>query len=123
AGNCSFDGGGGLAMGGAFAAVEAVHRRVGVMDRHAGFGEQAGGDRLAHADRTGEAEDEHHTLALMSASIIARSSGVTRGVTPNQRANAGTAWCSSMPSPSTVRWPRSRAARSSAVSSATETMS
>ncbi len=35
----------------------------------------------------------------------ARSSGVTSGVTPNQRAKPGTAWCRSMPSPSTIAQP------------------
>src|SRR5580692_10987464 len=47
------------------------------------------------------------------ASIMARSSGVTSGITPNQSRNAGRAWFSSMPSPLTVRLPRARAAASS----------
>ena len=61
--------------------------------------------RLPHADRPGEADDQHHG-PLKLAAISARSSGVTAGRTPNQRSNPGTAWCSSMPSPSTVRLPR-----------------
>ena len=50
------------------------------------------------------------------ASISARSSGVTSGMMPNQAWKAGRAWCSSMPSPFTVRLPRRRAAASSGVS-------
>ena len=50
------------------------------------------------------------------ASIIARNSGVTSGMIPNQAWNAGRAWCSSMPSPLTVGLPRLRAAASSGVS-------
>ena len=49
----------------------------------------------------------------------ARSSRVTSGRTPNQRSNPGTAWCSSMPSPSTVRSPRARARARNGVSSGT----
>ena len=60
--------------------------------------------RLAHADRAGETDDEHHE-APRCAATWARSSGVTSGRTPNQRSKPGTAWCSSMPSPSTVRFP------------------
>ena len=50
------------------------------------------------------------------ASIVARNSGVTSGMIPNQAWKAGRAWCSSMPSPFTVGFPRLRAAASSAVS-------
>lgn len=39
----------------------------------------------------------------------ARRSPVTCGLTPNQRSKPGTPWCSSMPSPSTVRKPREAA--------------
>jgi len=41
------------------------------------------------------------------------------GVAPNQRAKPGTAWCSSIPRPSTARKPRPRAAARSGVSSGT----
>ena len=39
--------------------VEPVHGRIGVVHRHALLGEQLRGGGLAHADRAGEAEDEH----------------------------------------------------------------
>ena len=48
-----------------------------------------------------------------------RSAGVTAGIRPNQRAKPGTAWCSSIPRPPTVRCPSSRLSRSRAVSSGT----
>jgi hypothetical protein len=44
------------------ALIEAVHHGVGIMHRHAGLAEETRGDRFAHADRAGEAEDEHITL-------------------------------------------------------------
>ena len=53
--------------------------------------------------------------ARRSASTSARSSAVTSGVLPNQRAKPGAAWCSSMPSPSTATQPRRRAASTSGV--------
>ena len=54
----------------------------------------------------------------MSATIRARSAGVTAGVTPNQRSKPGTAWCSSMPSPSTVAMPARARLRAGAASRA-----
>ena len=41
------------------ALIEPVHGRIGVVHRHALLREQARGGRLAHADRAGQAEDEH----------------------------------------------------------------
>ena len=101
------------------AAVERVHGGVGVVHRHAERPEHARRHRLSHADRAGEAEDEGHRPLTMSASIKARSAGVTFGVTPNQRPKPGTAWCSSMPSPSTARSARALAWARSGVSSGT----
>ncbi len=50
------------------------------------------------------------------ASIRLRNSAVTAGVMPNHACQAGMPWCSSMPSPVTVRLPRSRAAAINGVS-------
>ena len=74
------------------AAIQRVHRRVGVVHRHAGFAEYGGRRRFSHADRAGHADYERHRWPSMSSTIRARSSGVTVGVTPNQRAKPGTAW-------------------------------
>ena len=75
------------------ALVEPMHHRVGIVHRHAGLAEESRRGRLAHADRAGEAEDEHHVVfARMSASIMARCSGITFGATPNQWVKPGTAW-------------------------------
>src|SRR5207302_11283474 len=41
------------------ALVQPMHHRIGIMHWHAGLAEKAGRGRLAHADRAGEAEDEH----------------------------------------------------------------
>ena len=41
------------------ALIEPVHHRVGIVHRHAGLAKEVRGGRLAHADRAGEAEDEH----------------------------------------------------------------
>ena len=110
---------------GRFALVEPMHRAIGIVDRYAGLGKEPCRRRFAHSDRAGEAEHEHHApvfaavVARMSASSRARNSGVTRGVEPNHRTKPRTAWCISRPSPSATRWPRSSAARSSAVFSGT----
>ena len=50
----------------------------------------------------------------MSRSIRARSSAVTSGRTPNHFSKPGTAWCSSMPRPSTAAQARARAPRPAA---------
>jgi len=39
-----------------------MHHRVGVVHRHAFFREETRRRRLSHAERTGEAEDEHAPL-------------------------------------------------------------
>ncbi len=80
-----------------------MHGGVGVPDRHPGLGEEAGGRGLAHADRAGEAEP---IGPRGHASTAARSAASTSGRRPNQRSKPGTAWCSSMPRPSTATRPR-----------------
>ena len=115
------------------AGIEPVHDRIGIEDRDAAFGKQRRGRALAHADRTGEAENEgcpgrrpgrrsrrrHGRGAAMSASTTSRRAAVTVGIVPNQRAKPGRAWCRSMPRPPTVRRPCAAARRRSAVSRGT----
>ena len=55
----------------------------------------------------------------ISATISGAQRGVTSGVTPNQRSKPGTAWCSSMPRPSTVAMPAGARRPRSGVSSGT----
>ena len=73
------------------APVEPVHGRIGIVNGDAEPAEKIGGGRFAHADGTGEPEHEGHREPSISARINARSSGVTYGVTPNQRRKPGTA--------------------------------
>ena len=101
-----------------FAAIEVVNGLVGIEDRNAMLGKKGGDRRFAHGDRAGEAEDEHQR-AVMLCSTAARSAAVTVGRLPNQRSKPGAAWWRSMPSPSTPRRPRARAAASNGVSSGT----
>ena len=93
---------------------DGVNRRVRIVGRNAQAPERAGRRGLAHADGAGEPEDDHCPSA---SSIRDLNLPSTSGATPNQRSNPGRPWCSSMPSPSTVRWPRARAAASRGVSS------
>ena len=51
--------------------------------------EHGGGGALAHADRAGEAEDDHRPPKLST--TRRRSAGVTSGSTPNQAAKPGRA--------------------------------
>lgn len=71
------------------AAEQAVHHGIGIMDGDAEAAKLRGRGALAHADRTGEADDDHR---YVSRSTSARRSGVTSGSTPNQAAKAGRAW-------------------------------
>src|SRR5690606_11425578 len=114
AGKRGLDGGHGHAL------IQPMHGGIGVEHRHALSGEHFRGRRFAHGGRTREAEHDHLAWPFaMSASTASRSAGVTFGFTPKNFSKAGTAWCSSMPRPSTVRRPRARAAASSGVSSGT----
>lgn len=91
---------------------------IGIEQRHAQAAQRRRGIAFAHADRPGEAEDDHRTPASV-VRTAARSSRVTRTGLPNQASKPGLPWCSSMPSPSTVRSPRRLAAARSPVSSGT----
>ncbi len=71
--------------------VESMDDSIRVMDRNSLLAEHRGGCRFSHADRAGEAKNKHQAAARISASARARSSAVTDGVAPNQRANPGTA--------------------------------
>ena len=61
------------------AGIEAMHRLVGIVDRHAGLREHLRRRRLAHADRAGEAEHDHRFRAPDRRRSAARSSAVTCG--------------------------------------------
>jgi len=102
-------------QGAAASRLEPVDGRVGIEDRNARAPEKGGGGRLPHADPAGQADDPHP--APRSARTKRRNAASTTGSTPNQAAKPGRAWCSSIPSPSTTRSPRARAAASSPVSS------
>ena len=110
------DDAGGAVEGGAEVGGEAVggaHGADGVRRR----GADANFEEFEDADH----EQGIHCLGIIGQAAFGwiscsrrwRSSGVTFGVTPNQRAKPGTAWWSSMPRPSTVRRPRLRAWRRS----------
>src|SRR6185295_10791881 len=88
---------------------------IGVVHRDAHLPQGRCGGGLPHADRAGQAEDDHG----MSFSTKSLRAGVTWGSTPNQAAKPGRAWCSSMPSPSTTAFPRALAVASKGVSSGT----
>ena len=65
----------------------AVDGGIGVVDRHAEAAEDPGGGRLAHADGTRQAQDNHYSPSR----TWALSASVTRGSTPNQAAKPGRA--------------------------------
>ena len=91
--------------------VEPVHLGVGVVDRRALLGEHRRGGRLAHADRAGEADDDHaRASSAASASAAHVDVGRRRAAEQGLRSSAR-AWPISMASPSTVRRPRGRAPR------------
>ncbi len=98
------------------AAIERVDGNIRIVNRNAEEAKHGCGRRLSHPDRAGQAEKKGHGVRRTSASIRARNSPVTSGLAPYQRSKPGTAWWSSMPSPSTARSPRARAERSSSVS-------
>ena len=94
-----------------------MNRGIGIEDRNAKPPERPGRLGLAHADGTGQAEDDHDAaLWCQSASTNALSSGVTSGAIPNHASNPGRAWWSNMPSPSTEVRSRALAAASRGVS-------
>ncbi len=65
-----------------------VNHAVGIEERNSKPPQSRRGGALAHADRTREAENDHLAGAKL-ASIVARSSRVTRTATPNQASNPG----------------------------------
>ena len=88
-----------------------MHGRIGVVNRQTELGEHFRRLALAHADRAGQADkigafSRHGPAPLPDMRL---SAGVTFGSTPKKAAKAGTAWCISMPNPSTVRRPRALA--------------
>src|SRR5690606_24310969 len=82
---------------GRLALVEVVNRVVGRKGRDAHRGHHVEHCRLAGCGRARGPEPEHQSVA----SIVARKSGVTSGLTPTRASKPGTAWCNSMPRPST----------------------
>src|SRR5690606_4997450 len=96
-----------------FPLVELMDGGVGREHRDIEIGKGLKRRRLAGGDGAGQPEPVHQSVAV----ILARSGSVTSGRTPNQRSNPGTAWCSSMPRPTTVRRPRAAADSSSGVRS------
>ena len=104
------------------AAIEPVHRLVGIVHRHAEVGETSWPSSTCpcRSSRSGRARSWLFRRGrLHVGDDHGAQFGVTSGRLPNQRSKPGTAWWSSMPSPSTVLSPRCRAAASSGVSSGT----
>src|SRR5208337_4373588 len=73
------------------ARIKRMDHGIRVMNLYPLGAKHCGGRRLPHADRSGEAQNEHHVAAKISVSTKPRSSAVTRGFLPNQRSNPGTA--------------------------------
>src|SRR5262249_33166825 len=96
------------------ALIEVMHASVGIEHGDAGTREMRRGCRLAHADPSREAYDEHH-LAPRDAATCAFNSGVTSGHTPNQRWTPGRACCGRVQSPPPGMFPRGRGAARSPV--------
>lgn len=120
--------------------TERMHGAVGIEHRDAGPAKDLRHRRFAHPHAPGEPDHPHRRLlhacithfatktAYPPGATWARPRSRTRksktarstdGVTPNQTAKPGTAWCTSIPRPPTVRRPRARAAARSGVSSGT----
>src|SRR5690606_24913429 len=102
--------------------LHAAHFAIRIEHGHAGLAKHLGDSRLAHADRTGEADDERVAHRLSSARN-SRSPSARGGSWPKKISKAIAAWPISMESPSIVRRPRLRASLSSGVSSGWVTMS
>ncbi len=93
-------------------ALETVNLGIGIEDRHAQCLEHRRHRRLAHADRAGEADDDHATSRARNSSSCARGAA-----TPKKSSKATAACPTSISSPSIVSRPRASAAASSTVSS------
>lgn len=98
--------------------LQPVHLRIGVEHGNARASQHRRDGRLAHADRTGEAEDDHRVSNAFSS-----SSQPSGGATPKNSEKAIAAWPISISSPSTVSMPRAAAAFKRPVSSGLYTMS
>src|SRR5579872_800678 len=97
--------------------LHAMHGGIGVEYGDMGAAESCCRRRFAHADPSRQTENLHRMGR--SATMKRRSSSSTVGSTPNHAWNPGTAWCSSMPRPSTVLRPCARPADNSGVASGT----
>ena len=98
--------------------LQPVDRGVGVEHRDACAAEGRGRGGLAHADAAGQADDLHRRQQVRgdeAAQLFIHHRRRRR----TRRAKPGTAWCSSMPRPSTARRPARAGAASSGVSSGT----
>src|SRR3546814_11792781 len=77
-----------------------MHDRIRIEHRHAFFGEHCADRRLAHADRSGEAENDHRMRSLRSSASCSRGAGA-----PKKSSKAGAACPMSMERPPTVWGP------------------
>src|SRR5262249_34260625 len=102
-------------------AVQDVHGVVRAKGRRALLRKHLRDGRFAHADRAGEADDDHGVSP--SAARRRTRAFAASGLIPNQSSKERTPWWINMPRPSTVDTPRSRAARSKPVSRGRYTMS
>lgn len=66
---------------------QSVNRQIRIKERHSEAPQHRCRGALAHADRAGEAENNQGGARV--ATIVARSSGVTRTGEPNQASNPG----------------------------------
>ena len=99
------------------ARLHPMNSSVRVEHRNVGATEGCSSRGFPHAYAAGQAKDLHRDGR--SAIMNWRSSSSTCGSIPNQARKPGTAWCSNMPMPSTVRSPRARAEDSNGVSNGT----
>ena len=88
AGECRPD----IGHGGAASGEQAVHRGVGIVDRHTETAEHTGGGGLAHSDGPGEPDDHHGRQPIESAATCLRSASSTKGSSPYHPAKPGRAW-------------------------------
>ena len=80
--------------------LQPVHLGIGIEHRHARTPQHRRNGRLAHADRTGETENDHCVSRAFSS-----SSQPSGGVAPKNSEKAIAAWPISISSPSTVSRP------------------
>lgn len=95
-------------QGCSLAGIEIVDHGIRIVHRDSSIGEELCRRRFSHSDGAGET-DLQHQCASISAMMSARSAASTMGRRPNHCSNPGTAWCKSMPRPSTMGNPCSSA--------------